>query len=56
MIYWKIKFDGGHEGTGWLVLDDDLNAVSLTDDDGNEITEAVSYTTIDTEAEPPEWA
>lgn len=55
MKYWRIRFDS-FEGMGWLVLDDQLTALRLTDDDGNDITQPCDYTTIDTEAEPPEWA
>lgn len=56
MIYWKIRFDDGSDKEGWIILSDEKAAQRLTDADGNDITVGISYTTIDTEAEPPEWA
>jgi len=56
MIYWKVRFDDGSGKEGWLVFNDEMIAQKLTDEDGKEITVGISYTTIDTEAEPPGWA
>jgi len=55
MKYWKIRFDDGHEGTGWLVLDETMAAIRLTDSDGNDIEGGVSYTPIEFDTQP-EWA
>lgn len=55
MTYWKVRFDSGAEGFGWLVLDADLIAVKLTDIDGNAIIDGVSYTPIEFDSKP-EWA
>jgi len=56
MKYWKVRFDDGSNSEGYLILNDEMVAQGLTDEDGNEITVGISYTTIDTEAEAPEWA
>ena len=56
MKYWRVKFDDGSETFGWLVMSDELVAQRLTDDEGNDITHGISYTTIETEGTPPGWA
>lgn len=55
MIYWKIRFDHGHEGSGWLVLNSDLVADRVTDDDGNTVTGSFGYTVVETDSIPG-WA
>jgi hypothetical protein len=56
MIYWKIRIDSDNGKDGWLVFDENMTALRLTDEDGNDLIGNVDYTTIDTEASPPEWA
>jgi hypothetical protein len=53
--YWKVRFDDKIDGFGWLVFDEHMNAISLTELDGNEIKEGVSYTPIEFDTKP-EWA
>lgn len=53
--YWKVRFDDKIKGFGWLVLDENMVAVCLTDENGKEILEGVSYTPIEFDTQP-EWA
>jgi hypothetical protein len=56
MTYWKIRYDDGSGREGWLIFDIETMFQRLTDEDGNDIIGGISYTTIDVEAAPPEWA
>lgn len=56
MKYWKIRIDSAPGKFGWLILNDQLTAQRLTDEDGDDLTGNIDYTTIDTEATPPDWA
>ena len=58
MIYWRIKFiDGPRSGTfGYLIFDANMTAPRIADDDGNTVTDVISYTTIETGVAAPAWA
>lgn len=56
MKFWRIRVDDEGDGTAWLVLTDELTAVGIYLDAGEIRTDVVEYTTIDTEAAPPDWA
>lgn len=60
MVYWRVTFNDGETGTGWLELDDARLALGLYYDDGTECGDEVKgYYPTDTDvaqADWPEWA
>jgi hypothetical protein len=66
MIFWRIRFDESNPQPdtefGYLVLDADLNAIGVYDDNGVKHNGGVQYTTIDQGegpmigVTPPVWA
>jgi hypothetical protein len=56
MKYWKVQFNGAHEGeTGWLPFDENMVALPLLNDSGNPIIEPRDYTPIEFD-NTPSWA
>jgi len=54
--YWKIQFNGEHEGEiGWLPFDENKMAQQIVDEDGKVIVEGRDYTPIEFDTFP-EWA
>lgn len=54
-IYWKVQFDSGLEGFGYLKLTSDLYQVGLFTEKGDLVTEGVSYHPIEFDCPKPEW-
>lgn len=46
-IYWKVKFDYGQDGFGYLRLNSNFEQVALLTEENKEITWGVSYTPIE---------
>lgn len=55
MTFWKIKFDEGLEGFGYIKFDEQMNDIGLFDESGNEVNIPVGYTPIEFDVNP-EWA
>ncbi len=54
MTYWKIEFNEGLTGTGWLSFDENMVENGLYDSEGNVVTVPVGYRPIDFNV-TPEW-
>lgn len=54
-IYWKVRFDSGQEGFGYLKFNSHMEQVGIFDEKGNEIKVGVSYHPIEFENITPPW-
>lgn len=54
-VYWRVQIETPYEALGWLVFEDGIS-IGVFNDDGTPAEDVKSYTTIDTNPAPPEWA
>lgn len=54
MTWWKIHFDEGLSGHGWLKFNEFMEAICIYDADGNVVDVPVGYTPFEFNTEP-EW-
>lgn len=54
-MFWKIKFDEGASGFGFVQFDENMVAIGLFDIDGKAITTAVGYTPVQFDV-TPNWS
>lgn len=52
--YWKIRFDDGLDGFGWLKFNERMESEAILDATGNVITIPVGYTPVEFDTRP-DW-
>lgn len=56
MIYWRVTFNDGESGEGWLELNDDMLAQGIYHDDGTPCTDTLKgYFPTDTDVSVEDW-